>query len=141
MTKQSEAEVQAQVRLTLSQSLGCAMFRNNVGAFKAANGSWVRYGLANDSKAMNQQIKSADLIGWTPITIIPEMVGYTIPVFTSIEVKEEGYKPSGKRAIEHYEAQERWRDAVARAGGIAKIVDDPDKGLDAVREWLRKFDC
>lgn len=136
--KNSEAEVQAQVRLALSQS-GCVMFRNNVGAFKAPNGSWVRYGLANDSKAMNQHTKSADLIGGIRVVITPEMVGETVLVFTSIEVKEEGYKPHGKKQIEHYQAQERWRDSILRAGGIAAIVDSAESAVGFIKDWLRKF--
>jgi ribosomal protein S19 len=30
---------------------------------------------------------SADLIGWKRVTVTPEMVGSTVAVFTSIEVK------------------------------------------------------
>ena len=139
MTKNSEAEVQAQVRLGLSKLFRCVMFRNNVGAFKGANGSWVRYGLANDSKQMNKKNKSGDLIGWTPIVITPEMIGHTIPVFTSIETKKEGYKPSGQKQLEHHEGQENWRDSILRAGGIAAIVDSAESAVGVIKEWLSKF--
>lgn len=135
----SEAEVQAEVRLETSQQHGVVLWRNNVGAFKSPNGAWVRYGLANDSKQMNAAIKSADLIGWTPVTITPEMVGQMVAVFTSIEVKEEGYKPSGKKQLAHYSAQEKWRDGVLRDGGIAGIVDSAESAGQLVVEWLERM--
>lgn len=139
-TKKSESQVQVETRLGLSQLLKCVMFRNNVGAFRSPNGQWVRYGLANDSKQMNQHTKSADLIGWTPVVVTSEMVGHTIPVFTSIEVKEQGYTPLGHKQVAHYKAQENWRDSVLRAGGIAAIVDSAIGAVEVVREWLRQFD-
>lgn len=139
-SSKSEAQVQAETRLKTSQQCGSRLFRNNVGAFKSPNGQWVRYGLANDSKQMNQEIKSSDLIGWTCIEITPDMVGRTVAVFTSIEVKEEGYKPSGKAKLEHYQAQLRWCERVAEQGGIAGIVDSADKAVRLVRDWIIKIE-
>lgn len=112
------------------------LFRNNVGAFKGPNGAWVRYGLANDSKQMNQHTKSSDRIGWTPVVITEEMVGKTVAVFTAIEMKEEGYKPSSKKQHDHIAAQQRFCDTVTRAGGIAGIVDSAEKAVDLVKSWL-----
>ena len=138
--KQSEAEVQAETKLEYSQKINGVLWRNNVGAFKSPNGAWVRYGLANDSKQMNAVLKSSDLIGWTPVVITPEMVGHTIAVFTSIEVKEEGYKPSGKKQIDHIAAQQKWCDGVTKAGGIAGIVDSSDKAVGLYNQWYARFD-
>lgn len=113
------------------------LFRNNVGAYKdPKTGRWVRYGLANESKEMNQHTKSSDRVGWTPIEITPEMVGKTVPVFTSIEMKKGGYKPSGKAELDHIAAQQRFCDTVTRAGGIAGIVDSAEKAVDLVKNWL-----
>lgn len=139
MTKKSEAEVQAEVRLETSQKHNTVLWRNNVGAFQSKTGAWVRYGLANDSKQMNAAIKSADLIGWTPITITADMIGKIVPIFTSIEVKEEGYYPSGKAQIAHFEAQEKWCNGILRYNGIAGIVDSAEKAGELVLEWYKRM--
>ena len=91
----SEGEVQQAVRLQASQA-GGRLWRNNVGAYQTDVGSWVRYGLANDSKQMNTLLKSSDLIGVQPVLIGPEHVGSTIGQFVAIEVKREGWKFTGK---------------------------------------------
>jgi hypothetical protein len=57
---------------------------------------------------------SSDLIGWTPVTITPDMVGTTIAVFTAVEVK------TGRVRVT--EAQTRFLDAVTAAGGIARVA-------------------
>lgn len=140
MDKLPEAEVQAQVRLQYSHQCKGVLWRNNVGAFKSPNGQWVRYGLANDSKAMNKEIKSSDTIGWTPVMITPEMVGHTLPVFTSIEIKEEGLCSTAKMNSDHVKAQQRWCDRISAAGGISGIVDSAEKAVELFREWLRRFE-
>ena len=58
----SEAWVQSVVRLEASRR-GVLLFRNNVGALRDDAGRVIRFGLANDSAAMNGAIKSSDLIG------------------------------------------------------------------------------
>jgi hypothetical protein len=138
--KKSEIQVQAETRLEYSQKHNGVLWRNNVGAFKSSNGQWVRYGLANDSKQMNKELKSSDLVGWTPVTITPEMVGYTIPVFTSIEVKEEGLCSTAKMNTDHVKAQQKWCDGITNTGGIAGIVDSSDMATELLLEWLRRFD-
>lgn len=135
--KKSESSVQSTVRLDVSTEYGTVTHRNNVGAFKTSTGQWVRYGLANESKEMNKRVKSSDLIGWTPVVITPEMVGKTIAVYTALETKEEGYKPSGVKQIEHYEAQQRFCGIVAKAGGISGIVDSGKAALDVIKKWLQ----
>jgi hypothetical protein len=61
----SEAGVQSRVRLEAARK-GYLVFRNNVGAMEDVNGRVVRFGLANDSAALNKRIKSCDLIGIKP---------------------------------------------------------------------------
>ncbi len=62
---ESEAAIQTRVRLEASR-FGIRLWRNNVGGVYTADGTFMRYGLANDSKKMNDQIKSSDLIGLRP---------------------------------------------------------------------------
>lgn len=81
----SEAAVQQTIRLEASQA-GCRLWRNNVGAVDG-----LRYGLANDSPAMNARLKSSDLIGIRPVVITPAMVGRTIGQFMAREVKRPGW--------------------------------------------------
>ena len=61
----TEADVTRAVRLKASRE-GIKLWRNNVGAHQDHTGRMIRYGLCNESKVMNQLIKSADLIGIKP---------------------------------------------------------------------------
>lgn len=93
---------------------GAILWRNNIGAYKDEKGNFIRYGLANSSHKMNQNIKSADFIGINPIVITKEHIGRTIGQFVSIEAKsEKGYKIN--------EAQKKWRDLIKESGGYAII--------------------
>ena len=56
---------------------------------------------------------SSDYVGWDETVITPDMVGKTVAVFTSIEIKTENDKLSDK--------QRRWNAAVRRSGGIAEV--------------------
>ena len=56
----AESRVQSIARLAASE-LGWRVFRNNVGVLRDDRGVPVRFGLANDSKSLNEQIKSGDL--------------------------------------------------------------------------------
>jgi hypothetical protein len=120
----SESQVQAEARLRAA-ALGWHLWRNNNGVLKDANGRPIRYGLANDSKALNKVVKSGDLIGGTPVKITADMVGQTLLVFTSVETKPEDFNgPSGKEEIDRYEAQVAWANLINSLGGRAYIVTD-----------------
>lgn len=92
------------------------LFRNNVGtAYQGQMGSisgdrvllyprFVEFGLCKGS---------SDLIGWTEITITPDMVGKRIAVFTAVEVKTKTGRVSDE--------QKNFIKNVNNAGGIAKI--------------------
>ena len=135
----SEADVQNLIRIEWSQ-LGGRCWRNNVGAFRGPTGQWVRYGLANDSKQMNQVIKSSDLIGFYPLEITAEMVGKTVPVLASIEVKEEGYKKPGRgKKLDHHNAQQKWCDMVAGYGGFSGIFDSAESMRESFEQWLQSL--
>lgn len=115
----SESNVQSRVRLEASK-VGVKLFRNNVGAGMLANGSFVRWGLANDSKKLNESVKSADLIGIRPVLIQPDMVGEVFGRFISRECKREGWRFNP--ADPHDCAQVRWAAFVNVNGGDAAIV-------------------
>lgn len=114
----SESRVQSEIRLA-APSLGMRLFRNNVGALKDERGVPVRYGLANDSKALNQRLKSGDLIGWRRRLVTPEMVGSTIAQFVSIECKAPGWTYRGD---DHEQAQQRWAALVVTEGGYGRFA-------------------
>lgn len=97
---------------------GVWLTRNNVGAGKVS-GRFMRWGLCNESAAVNDVIKSADLIGWRKVLIGPHHVGRQIAQFASVEVKASDWKPSDN---EHDVAQARWRDWVLASGGFATIT-------------------
>jgi len=61
----TEAQVKKVVRLEGAQK-GITLWSNNVGVAVDEQGRYIRYGLANDSKAMNMNVKSSDLIGIGP---------------------------------------------------------------------------
>ena len=111
----SEAAVQAAVRLEAARK-GVRLFRNNVGALVDSRGVPVRYGLANDSKQLNEVMKSADLIGWRPLLIEPWHVGTVVAQFVSREVKAVGWHYTG---ADREPAQLAWAQLVTAGGGDA----------------------
>lgn len=111
----SEAAAQAAVRLEASR-LGLRLWRNNVGGDP---NSGLRWGLANDSKGINEVIKSGDLIGIRPVRITPQHVGQVVGQFVSREIKEPGWRYTGTK---REEAQKRWALLVASMGGDAAFA-------------------
>lgn len=112
-----ESTVQSLVRLEGARK-GCRLWRNNVGVLQDINGRPVRYGLANDSKQLNESLKSSDLIGWRRVTIEPHHVGSVIAQFVSRECKESNWKYRGSaREV----AQLNWINLVVADGGDAKF--------------------
>lgn len=112
---ESEAAVQTAVRLEASAK-GLRLWRNNVGANYLQDGSFVRWGLANDSAKMNKAVKSADLIGIRPLRIEPRHVGSIVGQFVSREVKAPGWRYA---ATDRERAQERWAELILSYGGDA----------------------
>ena len=100
----SEQQIQQHIRIACGTG-DTRLFRNNTGTLRDQNGRPVQFGLCKGS---------ADLIGWKRVTITPEMVGTTVAVFVSIEVKT----PTGRLRPE----QQQWLDAVQAAGGIAGVA-------------------
>jgi hypothetical protein len=73
----------------------------------------VRYGVQNPG--------GSDLIGWRPLAVTPEMVGYTVAQFVACECKTEGYKSASKE-------QKTFLAAVAQSGGVAVIARRDKEG-------------
>jgi hypothetical protein len=104
-----ERDAQQAIQVRLSES-GGRIFRNNVGTFYTKDGRPVRCGLCPGS---------SDLIGITPVTITPEMVGQTVGVFTALEVKSQ----RGRSSLE----QINFIGMVQSLGGIAAVVRSPEE--------------
>lgn len=101
------------------------MWRNNCGAGRLENGSFVRWGLANDTASST--VASADLIGIRPVLITQDMVGTVIGQFVSIEAKHEGWRP--RMNCKHEQAQRLWADLVRSLGGLAMFATS-EKDID-----------
>lgn len=128
----SEARNQSLIRQFYAEQ-GCRLWRNQVGVLKDITGRPVRFGLANDSKQVNDEIKSGDLIGWRPRLVTPEMVGGVFAQFVSIEAKPDGWvfpNPTNLKAYAHASAQARWARMVRADGGEAGFMIDPTRGFE-----------
>lgn len=89
-TNWSEAAVQNNVRLEASHK-GMRLWRNNVGG----DDRGLRWGLCNETAAVNKVLASSDLIGIEPVLVTPALVGQTIGRFLAVEVKESGWNYTG----------------------------------------------
>lgn len=123
-----ETKIQNAILLALSEN-GCTVWRVET------SGAWLgkvihRDGdtvtLANARMMQTGLCKGgSDIIGITPVTITPDMVGETIGVFTAQEVKTEKGRPTKE--------QMRFIEAVRNAGGIAGIARSVDDALQLIR--------
>ena len=114
----TEASAQKECRLDAIRQ-GVILWRNNVGACVDERGNHIRYGIANESKQMNENIKSSDLIGIHPITITPDLVGTVIGQFTAREVKKPGWNYRGNP---REKAQLKFLNLVIAHGGDARFT-------------------
>jgi hypothetical protein len=71
---------------------------------------------------------ACDLPGWTSVEITPDMVGRTVAVFTSIEVK----RSKGGMISDD---QKNWCAQVQDAGGIAGFATSPDQATKIILDW------
>ena len=122
--KRSEAAVQQAVKIKASKQ-GKRLFRNNVGVLPREDGVPIRFGLANDTKAMNKKLKSSDLVGIAPVLITQAHVGQVIGQFTCLEVKKPGwtYNPND----DHQAAQQAWHELITRFGGDSRFITHEDQ--------------
>lgn len=118
----SEAYVQSAIRLEAAKR-GIKAWRNNVGALQDETGRWLRYGLANDTPALNKVLKSADLIGIKPLRIEPHHVGTVVGQFWAREVKAPTWRYSG---TEREVAQLNFATLILTHGGDAGFATGID---------------
>lgn len=100
----TEADIMRRLQ-KLATGLKARLWRNNTGVLPDKRGVPVRFGLATGS---------SDLIGFVPVTITPDMVGQTLAVFASVEVKAERGRPTAE--------QNAWIAMVRRFGGFAGVA-------------------
>ena len=102
----SESCLQSDIRRVASAEFKVPLWRNNNGAMTTDDGRHVRFGLGNDSAALNRKWKSSDLIG----------IGRS-GQFVAVEVKAPGWRltPGDKRA----QAQAAFMRSVIAFGGRA----------------------
>lgn len=110
-----ESEILVDIQVKLSRMFPIRLWRNNVGQLKNDRGQYVRYGLCEGS---------SDLIGLTPITVTPEMVGQKMAVFTAIEVKAE----RGKLSLD----QQNFLSVIRGLGGIAFCARSAEEAVECL---------
>lgn len=119
-----ETNLMKLIQLALGKMPNVRIFRNNTGMgwtgeTRSVNGS-------HDSKVILNARPlhaglcegSSDLIGWTTVTITPEMVGRKFARFTAVEVKTDTGRATAK--------QRNFLDQVASSGGIAVLATSPE---------------
>jgi hypothetical protein len=114
----SEAWVSSVIRLEAAR-LGHYLWRNNCGAGYMQDGSFLRFGLANDSSAVNKVFKSSDFIGLRKRRIEQRDVGTILGQFLAREMKKPGWVYTGR---DEEPAQLKFIQLVQAAGGDARFA-------------------
>lgn len=121
------------IMLALSEA-GSTVFRNETGGFwtgKVVHKAQDQVTLSNARMIQcGLCVGSHDVIGWTPVTVTQDMVGETLAVFTSVEVKTGKGRPTTEQLS--FEA------AVRGAGGIAGIARSPEEALSLLARHTSK---
>lgn len=118
----AETNISNAIRMVLS-AIGARVFRNHRGThYTMDKKRIVTTGLAPGA---------SDLIGWTPVTVTPAMVGKTVAIFTSVEVK------SGDNGTTT--EQDDWLNAVRSYGGIAIVARSKEEARDKLYEAIACF--
>jgi len=124
-----ESAIQNEIRIALSKLRRGKYFRVNTGRAWTGNKiARLKDGsiLVNDPRPFQTGLPAGtpDLIGWTEVTITPEMVGQKMAVFTGIEVKAAKGKPS--------EPQYNFIHTIKEGGGISGVAYSVDDALEII---------
>jgi len=123
-----ESSISPRIQMEAALHFNATLLRNNNGACQDKTGRLIRYGLGHTKP--DQELRSSDLIGWTPVVITPDMIGKTVAVFTAVEVKTEGWtRPTDEREI----AQQRFVELVRNSGGLSIIATSVKSVLDLLK--------
>ena len=99
---------------------GARLYKNNSGVAYTADSRPVFFGLGNEGKKDDDDIRTPDEVGYTVVTVTPEMVGKQIAVFTCFDAKKLGFvvKPNYAKGTREF-GQQKFFDRVLRDNGIA----------------------
>ena len=125
----SESKLSKDIQTT-ALKYKCILYRNNSGSFKDKTGRFIRFGIGNISKKLWSKWKTSDLIGYTIVTVTPDMVGKKIAVFTAVEVKQPNTKVDAR-----YKAQKKFIDQVTQDGGLGAIINS----LESLKKLFKDF--
>lgn len=148
----SEANVMRRIMKRLSVE-GARVFRNNVGQAWTGSAKMIRksgaYFCEEGDVILRRarrfhgglEVKSSDIIGWTPVTITESMVGKTVAVFTGIEVKSDEKKAvsASKSKQAHEKGQQNFCAAIRFSGGLAGFAGSEDQAVDLIREQVSQL--
>ena len=119
MSPMSETEV---MRKALLETTGeVTLLRNNVGAYKKADGSWLKYGVGGKG--------GSDTIGFVSKVVTQAMVGERIAIFTAVEFKAPGPDHTDPDRLA---AQEAFVQAVVDAGGLGGFARSTEDVRDII---------
>jgi hypothetical protein len=124
----SERVVLAQVLLALSRGAS-RLFRSNAGMGwqgRVLHRNAQSLTLGNPRALHAMPAGTPDCIGWTTVTVTPEMIGRKVAVFTGIETKHRsGMSDEQRNFIERVQA----------AGGIAGCAHSVEEAQAIVADW------
>lgn len=122
----SESKIQNDIRLALSQHKRGVYWRANVG--QAWTGNKVTRNpdgsiTIHEPRPFQTGLPKGftDLFGMTMVAITPAHVGMTLPVYTGIEVKQPGKKPSEKQATH--------LGLLHKRGALGGVATSPEEAL------------
>jgi hypothetical protein len=125
-----EGKASQNVKLRANE-LGCRLYKNNTGVAYNSENRPVFFGLGNEGKKGDDDIRTPDWIGWRNTIITQEMVGKSLPIFVAIDAKKVGFKQKIQYPVSSREhGQQKFFNIVDRFNGIngfAATAEDVDR--------------